>query len=88
MKKITLNESKITILRDAIINKNFNKKKLKFIIQQIRYKLIKKNFNYLLIKNLLISKNNIRRDLLIFSKLLGHQNCIYRLCYRSHELSN
>ena len=72
MKKITLNETKISILRDAIINKNFDKKKLNLVIKEIRYKLIKRNFNYLLIKNLLISKNNIKRDLLIFSKLLGH----------------
>lgn len=72
MKKITLNKSKINILRDAIINKNFNKKKLNLIIKEIRYKLIKKNFNYLLIKNLLISKNNIKKDLLVFSKMLGN----------------
>ena len=36
MKKITLNKSKINILRDAIINKNFNKKKLNLIIKEIR----------------------------------------------------
>ena len=65
MKKIVLDKKKENLIRLAISKKNypkknFNKKKVILLINEIKEKLIKKNYNYLLIKNLLISDKNIR----------------------------
>ena len=76
MKKIVLDKKKENLIRLAISKKNypkknFNKKKVILLINEIKEKLIKKNYNYLLIKNLLISDKNIKDDLVSLSKLFG-----------------
>ena len=48
-----------------------NKKKTILLINEIKEKLLKKNYNYLLIKNLLISNKNIKDDLVSLSNLFG-----------------
>ena len=76
MKKIILNKKKENLIRLVVSKKKsqkifLNKKKTILLINEIKEKLLKKNYNYLLIKNLLISNKNIKDDLVSLSNLFG-----------------
>jgi len=76
VKKIILNKKKENLIRLVVSKKKsqkifLNKKKTILLINEIKEKLLKKNYNYLLIKNLLISNKNIKDDLVSLSNLFG-----------------